>query len=68
MKIIKSKEELQKAINLLRDEHKTIGFIPTMGALHQGHLSLLAAAQQKGQVGRLQYFCESDTVQRQEGF
>lgn len=50
MQIIKSKEELQKAINLLRSEDKTIGFIPTMGALHQGHLSLLAAAQQNGQA------------------
>ncbi len=50
MKIIKSKPELQKAINLLRDEAKTIGFVPTMGALHQGHLSLVQAAQKNGQA------------------
>lgn len=50
MKIIKSKQELQKAINLLRSEHKAIGFVPTMGALHQGHISLLEAAQKNGQA------------------
>ncbi|OJV52088.1 MAG: pantoate--beta-alanine ligase [Bacteroidetes bacterium 43-16] len=50
MKIIKSKPELQKAITLLREENKTIGFIPTMGALHQGHLSLIAFAQKNNQA------------------
>lgn len=50
MKIIKSKQELQKAINLLRSAHKAIGFVPTMGALHQGHLSLLEAAQKNDQA------------------
>ncbi|RYD99559.1 MAG: pantoate--beta-alanine ligase [Sphingobacteriales bacterium] len=50
MKIIKSKQELQKTINLLRGEHKAIGFVPTMGALHQGHITLLEAAQKNKQA------------------
>jgi len=41
MKIIKQKKELQAEIEKLKSSAKTIGFVPTMGALHNGHKSLV---------------------------
>lgn len=41
MKIIKTISELQNSLNQLKSEGKSIGFVPTMGALHSGHVSLV---------------------------
>ena len=41
MKIIRKPEELQKAIETLKKKGKTVGLVPTMGALHAGHISLM---------------------------
>ena len=41
MKIIKLKTELRAEIESLKLSGKTIGFVPTMGALHSGHKSLV---------------------------
>ena len=41
MKIYETVFDLQKELCALRDQKKTIGFVPTMGALHEGHLTLV---------------------------
>lgn len=44
MKIVKTSKELVELIATLKNSDSTIGFVPTMGALHAGHISLLEKA------------------------
>ena len=44
MNILRSREELRVFVDAVKTNSQSLGFVPTMGALHDGHLSLLARA------------------------
>jgi pantoate--beta-alanine ligase len=50
MKLITDVKKMQSICNDLRSTKKTIGFVPTMGALHQGHITLIEAARQNNDI------------------
>ena len=50
MQIITTKSELQAAVKACKMANKTIGLVPTMGALHAGHASLVRRAVNENNV------------------
>ncbi len=50
MKIFTTNAELQQYLQELRNENQTLGFVPTMGALHAGHLSLIKQARESNNI------------------
>jgi pantoate--beta-alanine ligase len=50
VKVYSKITELQEHISKLKSEGKTVGFVPTMGALHYGHISLVSLAMRQCDV------------------
>jgi len=56
MLVIDSPAELREAIKKYKQQGKSIGFVPTMGNLHQGHLELVQQAKQLASVSVVSIF------------
>lgn len=56
MRIYKTVKGLQRQLDIERKAGHSIGFVPTMGALHDGHMSLLAKANKKNDISVVSVF------------
>jgi pantoate--beta-alanine ligase len=50
METFKKIADLKSQIRIRKNENKSVGFVPTMGALHEGHISLVKMARERNDV------------------
>jgi len=50
MKIINTIEDIREVVKSTKEQEKSVGFVPTMGFLHEGHLALIKKAKEENDL------------------
>lgn len=66
MKIFHNKSQLSQHVETLKTKGNTVGFVPTMGALHNGHLSLVQKGLSQNDVVIVSVFVNPTQFDNQE--
>ena len=66
MKVYTTKHDISDAIKVLKNQKKKIGFVATMGALHQGHMALVKTALSQNDAAVVSVFVNPTQFNNQE--
>ena len=61
MNVLQTIEDIRGVVKQLQIQNKKVAFVPTMGALHDGHLSLIRIARRSADRNSI-HLCKSRAV------